>query len=377
MPTICWYRFATIAKQIGVKGWWSRHGRHPSNMIDKFLSLMFFVTPLFYITKMQLRKAEIIFFSVCVAILYILATLEKPKRELTITPFVMLLAVALTQLIVYDFSPTSANCVVNIFLGVLGINIIATYSDGLNRQMMGMIVLSGAVSILFTIGQHLGYNPVISNDHDQYGALMGNAPRLANFLALTLPLAVGYSWLAGILWLLAGIYIHQFPMFLIGFVMVLIFEYQSKNLRLRKDFLFPVIGVFLAFIVWQHAHIWQSISVRLAQWQPILEQIFQHPVFGCGLGTYPIFANNFNEVAMSSAVEFFFNFGFVAGGIILYFLIRHFKQNFRITLIQTSIIGLAVLCLIEYPFEIPKLWPIIIALAGFYLIENNNKGETQ
>lgn len=348
-------------------------------MVDKFLSFIFFFAPIFYLTKMSLVKSETIFFELSVAMLFILSCFDKPKREVNLNLFLYLLALAIFQLIVYNFSPTSATCVKNIFIGSVGISIIARYSDGLNRNMLGMIVLAGCINIVITIIQNLGYNPIIENVHNNNGSnlinggMMGNAPRLGNYLALTVPLAFSYSCFAGALWLIAGLYIGQYPVFLVGFITVLIFELQATNLRHRKAFLIPVIFLFIVFILLEHAHILQSLSVRLTQWQPIFDQIFQHPILGLGLGTYPIFMNNYNEVAMSSLIEFLFNFGFIGGGVILYFFIRDFITNFRVTLISTSLIGLGVLSIFEYPFETPRFWPLIIAMSGFYLIERTGE----
>lgn len=344
-------------------------------MIDKFLSLSFLFAPLFYITRMSLPKAEQIFFGFFTAILFILSTFQSPRRAVSIFPFIVLLSVAVAQLFFYEFSPTSAHCVTNIFLGVIAVYLISKYSDGINKNMLAMIVVGGALNIVMVLCENFGISPIIHNVGANNttnlinGGFMGNAPRLGDYLALTLPMAFAYSWIAGALWLLAGLYIHQYPVFLVFGV----FAFLCLKNNIYKITPWVFLGYIVLFSMLHHQHIQQSLTIRFSQWQPLIEQIFQHPVFGLGIGTYQLFTNSVDAVALSSWLEFLFNFGLIAGGVVIYFFAEDFVKNYRISLINTSIICLSVLCLIEYPFEIPRFWPLLVAMGGFYLIEKTGE----
>lgn len=356
-------------------------------MVDKFISLMILLSQIFYLNGSSLRKSEIVFFQISTIGLFIASSFDKPKRDISILPFIILLSIAVLQLFIFNLSAVSMLGALNIFLGIIGLHIIARYSNGLNKIMLEMIILAGLINIVMTIGQNFGYSPIIQtashtfdNELLYHGGFMGNAPRLGTYLAITFPLVIGYSWIAGIAWLLASVYIHQFPAFFVGFIMAMAWSIQSSNNsvianKFRKEFLFLPAIIFTGLCIWQHQHILKSIAVRLDQWQPIIEQIFQHATFGLGIGMYQVLMNSQDEVCMSSLIEFFHNFGFIAGGIVLYFFIKDFLKSFVATAIQISVISFAALCIFEYPFEIPRFWPLIVLIGGIYLIEKTKIGE--
>jgi hypothetical protein len=336
-------------------------------MIDKFLYWMVLISPVFYIPGSSLARAELIFFHLAMAGLFVCALMDKPKRALSLSCLVSLLCVAGLQLLMPIAMNTTMNALVNLVLGCMGIYVITQYSAGGSRKICEAMVIAGVINIVLTIGQSVGFSPIVEQSHNQFGGIMGNAPRLADYLALTFPLAMNVSLIAGLLWLVTSVYLHQYPVFLVAFVYFLI---KYPKYRVHSCVLIAIFaGIF-------HNHIIQSLTIRFDQLKVGLDILFQSPLLGIGIGNYPSmlhaklgdFSNG--DHALSSAVEFFFNFGIVGGLAIIVILVKEFIKNRFIgfSLEEITIICLIALCLIEYPFEIIRLWPIIIAMVGFYFI---------
>jgi len=187
---------------------------------------------------------------------------------------------------------------------------------------------------------------------------MGNAPRLmvyASVILLTLPF-----WLV-VLAVATGIWVKEICIF------VPLAIYLYTKLRKRWLVLTFIVGVIVFF-----REIWQAISIRLNAWKSALAFMSAQPIAGLGWGGYmrahPDIAIYRDTATMSSLVEYVAGVG-VLGLIWLFCAGKAFVGRFKPRKEDLVMLSILLLCVIEYPFDIPWLWFTLATLISFYLIK--------
>jgi len=226
------------------------------------------------------------------------------------------------------------------------------------RNIYKYILIGALINIAMYIAQINGFNPIMKYNVEsgQEGAMFGNLPRLSIYLS------VCYVFARRIHLILAGIFIafaaytKQYSILAVAIVM--------EILRIKgtsKRILAGMIGIILC--AYLKDHILASLAFRWHQsWLPSLQAL---NLLGYGLGTMPqgidTSANSLLQFALGTGILGVFWLGLVA-----------LTQRKYLTI---PIVGLLTTSMIEYPFEIVRLWPIICFIFVFSVIHTIEKEE--
>jgi hypothetical protein len=277
--------------------------------------------------------------------------------------------IGLVNLFLNNFNPIILTSFINFSFAIIAISIIAIYADDI-KSFTKWIVYAGLINIFVLIVQKCGFNFVLNDSTTTFGAgehggIMGNAPQLGNYLALTLPFAIEFSWIVAIVYLICCFVIKEYTIFLIALV---IFCLKFKKLKI------PLLTGILILSVIIYKDILNSLQIRWQVWKPTIEVILQRYWIGYGLGTFSSVSNQFIkspyqvDFAFNSYLQFVFGVG-LAGAIWLIVLVRKLIKEFSLSTIGLAVLSLGILSLLEYPFEIPRLWITICVIIGIYIAQ--------
>ena len=218
---------------------------------------------------------------------------------------------------------------------------------------------------------------------------MGNAPRLMNYFCVVLPIIFFESKLLFFGCLLAAVSIKEYTILPIAFILLALHSIKHSRKLILPLILIFIVAAGLIVSVYRDS-VNRSIEIRWKVWKPTIEQIFKKPLCGFGLGVFPHVSSQFldltvptitgevlkykAETTFNSYLQFIFGAGLFAVAWIEY-AFKTFKEKFKYSIDNYVVLSIALLALIEYPFEISRLWITICALFGFYLIKNHEKGE--
>lgn len=341
-------------------------------MIDKFLRFFLLVSPIAYTTGISLNLFDIMFFRLGSMMLFCASLFDKPKRNINLaTPIALIMGLCLFNLSAHAFNPITFSYTVNMFLALLSLSIIVNYASPL-KEFSKWIVGAALINIFVLIIQKFGFNPFFSHNPEE-GGLMGNAPRLASYLTIVLPVLFNYSIVFILLIFVVAIVLKEYTLLGVGIIYLFL---RFKNKVVRSI----IVGVSLSAIaLLHHQLIFSLVRVRWVVWKPTLEAIFNHPLNGYGLG---LFSNLSSQVVgikgylVENAFNSYFDFVFGAGllGLVLIGLgIKGFVKHFDLSIESLSVLALLILCFSESPLEIPKLWFTIIAVIGLFIIKANKE----
>ncbi len=344
-------------------------------MVDILLKIILLLSPITYTTGISLDKFDLIFFRLAVASLFIASLFDKPKRTFEIRPLAFLLIIGLINVFWHNFHPIVMTSFVNLFSAGIALYIIVVYCDK-PKEIYKYMIYATIVNIVFFILQRIGYNPILKEGLKigQEGGIMGNAPRLISYLALVLPFTFSLNPIIFVISIIISFLTKEYS--LLGIVLIFLFISNRDNWPRR--ILFISIGALAIFLL--RAEIISSLKMRLDVWIPVLNSFFNRPLLGYGLGMFPSISDQIVKIKNLYQVDYVFNsyLQFIFGtGILGLVWLGYLGKKLinKINLNDTeslAIVGLAVLSLIEYPFEIPRLWLTIIAITCFFIIK---KGE--
>jgi len=250
------------------------------------------------------------------------------------------------------------------------------------------IVFAGLINIVVFLFQHLGFSPILKiGDATSMGAIIGNRPRFAMYLCLIIPFFYDRSrwYLIPLLGVTAIIAPNEFNILTALLLFLLmsnanyIWTHRSitgrsavRQVRPHRYKIVAGIGAVTAVAVWHH-HALMALQFRGVVWGQALTNFFNAPLYGLGLGVYPLgleqmTTSKVDYAIYSSVLQFI-----ICGGLLAIPLVyegaRRFVRHFSNSVPCKSLAILAVLCLYEYPLEITRLWITIIAIIGFFIIQ--------
>ena len=341
-------------------------------MVTKLLKLLLLLSPICYGVNIPLEKFDIVFFVVSMMALFIASLLDTPKREIPKEinfAIISLWIIGLFNLFLNTFNQIVLSAFIHLSFVLIGIVIVARYIEE-PKKLFKWIIWAGIINITVLLLQKIGYNPILDDSEiamraGEPGGIMGNAPQLGTYLALTFPIALSLNLWLGVLFIGAGILIKEYTIVLAAFVLLI--------LPAKKELRILLVILFLSLIGFLYKEIAQSLFIRWQLWKPTIEMIFNKPLLGYGLGIFPYIANQFVtttthkiDYLFNSYLQFIFSVG-ILGAIWLVWVIKKFIKKF-INTADFSVLVLLILCIVEYPLEIPRLWITITAVIGFYII---------
>lgn len=330
------------------------------------------MSPIAYTTGISLTLFDVMFFRLGSIALFCASLFDKPKRNINLAiPIALIMGLCLFNLFTHSFNQIIFSYTVNMFLVLLSLSIIVNYASPL-KEFSKWILGATLINIFVSIIQKFGFNPFFSHNPEE-GGLMGNAPRLVDYLTIVSPILLTYSLAFIPLLLMVSLILKEYVLLLIVLGWIFI-RFNNKIIRTIIVGV-SVIGVTSLY----HQLIFSLVHTRWIIWKPTLEAIFNHPLNGYGLGLFSILSTQLINLgryqvdyAMNSYLEFIFGAGLL--GLILIGLgIKKFVKHFDLSIESLSMMAFLILALIEYPLEIPKLWFTIIAIIGFFIIKANKE----
>lgn len=343
-------------------------------MVARILKLGLLFSPLCYLSGISIGKFDLIFFHLFCASIIGASFFDNRKREIKCDWMAMLVAIGILNAISMQFNVFVLNGLINLILGSIVIKIIAEYVD-FEVRFIDFMAMAGLLNVIIMAFQTFGFSPIIDNPAGEPGGIMGNAPRLGNYLTVTLPFMWFYRRDVFFVYLLAGILMGELAIIVIGIILM--------TLTVSKKIKMYIVTLTMIFLMLFANDFTQSIQARWLIWKPTIEQIFTRPLVGFGMDLFrhtskelimpsiPQLPDDVPENAFSSMLQFIFSFGFILSMIWILKFLKDFKDSFVVSPAHMFMICLIILSFFEYPFEIVKLWPTLIAGIGFYLIKIN------
>ncbi len=334
-------------------------------MVDRVFKTILFFTPIAYCIGVDYWKFEIVFFQLSSIILFISALNGIPKREFNIKKLISIfLGICLFSTIVNGYQIKSLSAMINIFIGIVDIAILSIYCVDLKKCLNWLMIGLGINTVVF-IGQMFGYSPFIDPSTfiggngqviiGQFGGIIGNSPRFAAFIALMLPFVSRWYLIPA---LILGLFLNEasilFSIFCVSLYTIYTINNDMLNPNQYSVLFISLLFAGLASIFFFREHISQSFSIRFSMWRDVISNLAQQPFNGFGLGVFPL-----ADYAASSFLQWIYGVGVLGVGFITLCIKR----------IKWYMLPLIFLCLFEYPFEIPRLWPLIIFIIAYYAIE--------
>lgn len=328
-------------------------------MIDKILKLILLLTPIVYYPGVFFYKFELMFFQIASIFLFMACLLDKPKRNFNIGRLIALyLGICLFSVMINNYEVKSLSVLFNIFLACIDIFIITVYVQDLNRcfKWLGYGIILNSIVYIW---QLLGYHPLIVQDGLSYGGIPGNAPRFSFLLTLAMPFLP--LWYLLPLFIL-GIFLKKTCVFF-SIICVIVYKlsklykdgWHKQMIKILSSLLtIFIIGTLFIF----RKKFYHSVNVRLWFWKETITQILNNPFKGWGLGNFKI-----ADYASNSFLQWIHAVGILGAGFIVICLKK----------IKWYLVPLLFLCLVEYPFEIPRLWFLIICSIAYWAIETKEE----
>lgn len=325
-------------------------------MTDRILKAILFFIPIAYYPNIAPLKFELLFFQISSILLFMACLIDTPKRQFNIgKPVVIYLAICLFSVIINNYDLWSMTVLFNIFLGCIDIFIIITYAQDLQRcfRWLGYGIILNSIVYIW---QLFGYHPIMAQV-GHYGGLVGNAPRFSFLIALAIPFLP--LWYLLPLFIL-GIFLKKTCVFFSIACVIAYKLYKSdwRKLPVKVSYSLFFISIVTALLIFRDKFLY-SFNYRLSFWKDAITYILQSPVKGYGLGNFK------PEHTFNSFLQWIHGVGLLGAGFIgfIAFIIIRLKK------IKWYLLPLIFLCTMEYVFEVPRLWFLIICIIAYYAIE--------
>jgi len=237
------------------------------------------------------------------------------------------------------------------------------------------VVWAGVINVVVLAFQKIGYNPILSQGlvTGEEGAILGNGPRLACYLMITLPVVYSRCKPLVIVWVISTVLIQEYTaLAIIPAYCMLSLTRSSKTTFILK--VCCLIGSIAGMWFFRES-LQQSIGIRLDIWARAGMSFFRRPLIGWGAFTWPQVFNAGNPPVIGP-VNYIFNsyFQFIMGvgmlgSVWLFFVMKYYAKLFNFGVESISLLFLFSLACVEYPFEIPRLWITIACFIGFFIIK--------
>lgn len=330
-------------------------------MVTKIFKLLLLISPIATGIRVAPEMFDMILFRLGIISLFMASLIDKSRREIpqTIKSIILgLMGLMFMNIFINTFDPRVMMQTQNLFWAILGVYIVYAYWDE-KQVAKNYILFAGLINLAFFISQRLGFDPVfeIKTYLGEEGAFLGNKQRLMTYFALITPFL--NIWLL-IVALILGLYTKQYVIF----IPIAIMLYLKTKTKKEKA---GVAIVILFSLIAAREHIQQALLFRFnVAWKPALSLFFDKPLLGYGIGIRAI--ENL-EVLGNSYFQFIFGVGIL--GMVWFGYI--FKKLWKQILRNPAILSLALVMLIEYPLEIPRLWFTIIAIIAFFIIKEKER----
>ncbi len=328
-------------------------------MVTLIFKLLLLISPIVIGANVNQDMLDMIFFRMGIIVLFMASFLDKPKREIPqniIYLILSLLGLCLANIFIHTFQPVALMNFQNLFLGILGICVLYKYLDE-KQNLIKYVLWAGLINLLLFISQSIGFDPIFDKRPDvlEAGGFLGNKSRLLTYLALITP----FLWTPLlIISVILGIYTQQFVIFI---PVIICLWSKIKNKREHIGFW---IAVLLAMIVCNHKIIY-SLSFRFHEaWKPALYVFFKQPLVGIGLGAR---VEPNLEFLGNSYLQFIVGVG-ILGAVWFGYAFKFLFKTLAISTESIALASLAIIMLIEYPIEMPRLWFTIIFIVLMFLI---------
>jgi len=333
-------------------------------MVTKVFKLLLLLSPICFGADINMDMFDYIFFRTGIILLFGASLLDYPKR---IIPdyinklIVALIGICLMNIFIHTFAPAVLMVTMNIFLAIVGFNIIYRYLDD-KANLKKYILWAGLVNLVYFGLQKIGYNPIfeVMPYKGQEGAFLGNQPRLMTYFALITPFL---WWPLLALSIALGIYTQQ----IVIFIPVIIYLFMWSGTKLGKTVV--VIASLIAMFCLREK-IFQALNFRFnMSYKPILPLFFDRPLIGFGLG---IRAIPELEVIGNSYLQFIIGAGLL-GAVWFGYFFKSIYKKIKNNIESIALVSLGAIMLIEYPLELTRLWYLIIAILTMFLIKSEVK----
>lgn len=329
-------------------------------MVDIILKIILLLAPIYYCFNVHPNIMELFFYQISCMVLFIASFLDKPKREFNIRQFavafvgIFLFALvnhAKTNLGMYE----NIGYLANVFFGISALYTISVYCRDW-KKCIDFLVIGLSINLLVFFAQTLGWHPIITslpmdannNIVNEFGGIAGNSTRLGYFLALITPFI---SFIPLVFVAAMGIVLKEILVTVCAIAMIFL---GTKNIIIRISIaILSILGLYSLY-----HQIGQSFNFRLGIWKQAIEEICKRPVIGYGIGNFKI-----AEYCFSPFIQWIHGVGVIG----LAFIVLCLRK------INILLVPLFILCLFEYPFEVKRLWPVIIFILAVYSIEQKKE----
>jgi hypothetical protein len=333
-------------------------------MIKAFLLL----SVIGYLPGHSLNNFDAKFFHLCAIVLGMCALIEPPKRDapnILVIPFGMLVVL---NALMHNLDNAVMYWCLNASIFMFIVCVVTMYADT-PEEYFRWIAIGAMINISVALMQKAGFSPVLDTTPESHpGGLMGNSPRLSTYLAAILPI----MWDISIPMFLAcvGISLAGDPQCaIIGVAAVVVFC-RVRNVYMRGS----LIVLAVAGAVFLREHILESLRIRFDVWGKFLKLFFKAPLRGFGLGTIPGRERvvSVDYAIHSSVLQFVFGSG-IFGALYVIGLMNELKTRIGRDPLSLSMVAIALLSIIEYPFEITRMWFTMASLIGLFIVKSQEK----
>lgn len=353
------------------------------------LKILILIVPIMYVPLMPLNYVDISVFRLCIVLLGLSALYSKPVRHFPLFPLVKwFIILGVFNVITHFFSPLDSGYLINVFLGIFGIGLIYAFVKD-PAEYYKYFIISLAITLILYYVQVLGYNPILRFERydKNYGSFFGTANRYNNYLALLLPFCLInkgkwkynkiLSWILFFVVIGSCLLVNKREIAIFGTGYVVMYFCCSNNMKVA------LITLTLFLAVYFHKEIKTklipqvktSINTRVKLWDEVLIDYKTRPILNVltGYGISWPRANkhlkaNEDPSIYSDHVQFVLCTGIF--GLIFWFMLwgRFFDSFNPIYPASLSLLTVFLLCFVEYPLQIPRLWPYLTIITGFHSI---------
>lgn len=328
-------------------------------MIDKLVKFLLLISPIAYGVNINLNKFSMRFFQIGVMALFAISLLDEPKRSIKFLakPIILLIGILILNSFWHFFQPLDTRNIEDLFFGILAITIIVKYLTDV-KSCYKYIYWALGINFVVMLLQKIGYAPAVGfSCFGSYvrceGGFFGFSGELAMYATIVGAFIPILAFIPIAIW---GLLCHETTILIpIG---ILAFN-KIKNKYLAG-------GIIASSMLILYKSIWASILFRWEHsWKWAIDMICKQPLLGYGLGAYTLLTG---RESFCSYVPFIFGLG-ALGAFWLGYIIKLNWKNFDKNKESMAVISLLLLCLVEYPFEVARLWFTIIFVISIWLIK--------
>lgn len=326
-------------------------------MIDKIFKIILLFTPIAYCVGVPFYRFELLYFQIASMVLVVSALYDTQKREFNLKKLLTLfLGICFFSVITNKFNLRSVSALINVFLGCLDIYIITIHVENIKKCFKWLLV-GVIINSLICTGQFNGIHSFVdpSMIGSEFGGIVGNSPRFATMLTVCVgfvnPLLLPVLAISGFMLTECIVTFASLIVFTVKLISTNLLGYKVKYLIASLLALGLLIFIYLCKnkIIFNPCY-----GVRFDLWKTMLTNLAQRPLIGYGLGNFEV-----ADFGFSSFFQWIYGVGVLGFGFIFICIKR----------MKLYLLPILLLCLVEYPFEIPRLWMVLVFAISYYAID--------